>query len=211
MRAGGSDAPEAPVVSLVVPSHRKSAVYADSRGSGVHGSRPGRPLIGGDFGGSCFCAPTRCLPRSAPAGRRPVRSPSGDLPGVAAPAGRVLPRWSQALRLGHAHSTARPLRRASGNAAATWCAWAALCFRSRAARAASGAPTNATAGVYAACVNAAGGRGAEARRQPKGVAELGICGVAAAVANVIYNATGVPVRDYPITLDKLLGRLPDVG
>jgi xanthine dehydrogenase YagR molybdenum-binding subunit len=45
----------------------------------------------------------------------------------------------------------------------------------------------------------------------KGVAELGICGVAAAVANAIYNATGVRVRDYPITLDKLLSRLPDVG
>jgi len=45
----------------------------------------------------------------------------------------------------------------------------------------------------------------------KGVGELGICGVSAAVANAIYNATGVRVRDYPITLDKLLGRLPDVG
>ena len=30
------------------------------------------------------------------------------------------------------------------------------------------------------------------------------CGVAAAVANAVYNATGVRVRDYPITLDKLL-------
>jgi xanthine dehydrogenase YagR molybdenum-binding subunit len=38
----------------------------------------------------------------------------------------------------------------------------------------------------------------------KGVGELGICGVGAAVANAIYNATGVRVRDYPITLDKLL-------
>jgi xanthine dehydrogenase YagR molybdenum-binding subunit len=45
----------------------------------------------------------------------------------------------------------------------------------------------------------------------KGVAELGICGVGAAVANAIYNATGVRVRDYPITLDKLLDRLPYVG
>ncbi len=45
----------------------------------------------------------------------------------------------------------------------------------------------------------------------KGVGELGICGVAAAVANAIYNATGVRVRDYPITLDKLLRRLPEVG
>ncbi len=45
----------------------------------------------------------------------------------------------------------------------------------------------------------------------KGVAELGICGVAAAVANAIYNATGVRVRDYPITLDKLMDSLPDVA
>ncbi|HEX4408660.1 MAG TPA: aldehyde oxidoreductase molybdenum-binding subunit PaoC [Xanthobacteraceae bacterium] len=42
----------------------------------------------------------------------------------------------------------------------------------------------------------------------KGVGELGICGVGAAVANAIYNATGVRVRDYPIRLDKLLERLP---
>jgi xanthine dehydrogenase YagR molybdenum-binding subunit len=42
----------------------------------------------------------------------------------------------------------------------------------------------------------------------KGVGELGICGLAAAVANAVYNATGVRVRDYPITLDKLLDRLP---
>jgi xanthine dehydrogenase YagR molybdenum-binding subunit len=45
----------------------------------------------------------------------------------------------------------------------------------------------------------------------KGVGELGICGVGAAVANAIYNATGVRVRDYPITLDKILDRLPHVG
>jgi xanthine dehydrogenase YagR molybdenum-binding subunit len=45
----------------------------------------------------------------------------------------------------------------------------------------------------------------------KGVAELGICGVAAAIANAIYNATGVRVREYPITLNKLLNRLPDIG
>jgi xanthine dehydrogenase YagR molybdenum-binding subunit len=44
----------------------------------------------------------------------------------------------------------------------------------------------------------------------KGVGELGICGVGAAVANAIYNATGVRVRDYPITLDKLIDKLPAV-
>ena len=43
----------------------------------------------------------------------------------------------------------------------------------------------------------------------KGVGELGICGVAAAMANAVYNATGVRVRDYPITLDKLLDGLPE--
>jgi xanthine dehydrogenase YagR molybdenum-binding subunit len=42
----------------------------------------------------------------------------------------------------------------------------------------------------------------------KGVGELGICGVGAAVANAIYNATGVRVRDYPVTLDKMLAKLP---
>ena len=42
----------------------------------------------------------------------------------------------------------------------------------------------------------------------KGVAELGICGVAAAVANAVYNATGVRVRNYPITLDKLITGMP---
>lgn len=45
----------------------------------------------------------------------------------------------------------------------------------------------------------------------KGIGELGLCGVAAALANAIYNATGVRVRDYPITLDKLLDRMPEIG
>jgi xanthine dehydrogenase YagR molybdenum-binding subunit len=38
----------------------------------------------------------------------------------------------------------------------------------------------------------------------KGVGELGICGAAAAVANAVYNACGVRIREYPITLDKIL-------
>ena len=38
----------------------------------------------------------------------------------------------------------------------------------------------------------------------KGIGELGICGAGAAVANAVYNATGSRVRDYPLTLDKLL-------
>ena len=42
----------------------------------------------------------------------------------------------------------------------------------------------------------------------KGVGELGLCGVSAAVANAIYNATGARVREYPITLDKIIDQLP---
>jgi xanthine dehydrogenase YagR molybdenum-binding subunit len=45
----------------------------------------------------------------------------------------------------------------------------------------------------------------------KGVGELGNCGVGAAVANAIYNATGVRVRDYPITLDKLIEHMPSLA
>jgi xanthine dehydrogenase YagR molybdenum-binding subunit len=45
----------------------------------------------------------------------------------------------------------------------------------------------------------------------KGVGELGLCGVGAAIANAVYNATGVRVRDYPITMDKYLDRLPAIA
>jgi xanthine dehydrogenase YagR molybdenum-binding subunit len=38
----------------------------------------------------------------------------------------------------------------------------------------------------------------------KGIGELGIVGTAAAIANGVYHATGIRVRDLPITLDKLL-------
>ena len=45
----------------------------------------------------------------------------------------------------------------------------------------------------------------------KGVGELGLCGVGAAIANAIYNATGVRVREYPITLDKIIGGMAKVA
>jgi xanthine dehydrogenase YagR molybdenum-binding subunit len=38
----------------------------------------------------------------------------------------------------------------------------------------------------------------------RGIGEIGITGVVAAVANAVYHATGVRVRELPITLDKLL-------
>lgn len=38
----------------------------------------------------------------------------------------------------------------------------------------------------------------------RGIGEIGITGVAAAIANAVFNATGKRVRDLPITLDKLL-------
>jgi xanthine dehydrogenase YagR molybdenum-binding subunit len=44
----------------------------------------------------------------------------------------------------------------------------------------------------------------------KGVGELGNCGANAAVANAVFNAVGARVRDFPITLEKLLPGLPPV-
>jgi xanthine dehydrogenase YagR molybdenum-binding subunit len=38
----------------------------------------------------------------------------------------------------------------------------------------------------------------------RGIGEIGITGVGAAVANAVYNAAGKRIRDLPITLDKLL-------
>ncbi len=38
----------------------------------------------------------------------------------------------------------------------------------------------------------------------KGIGEVGIVGVAAAVANAVFNATGKRVRNLPITPDKLI-------
>ena len=38
----------------------------------------------------------------------------------------------------------------------------------------------------------------------KGLGEIGIVGVAGAIANAIFHATGKRIRDLPITLDKLL-------
>ncbi|MDJ0278928.1 aldehyde oxidoreductase molybdenum-binding subunit PaoC [Sphingomonas sp. 2R-10] len=45
----------------------------------------------------------------------------------------------------------------------------------------------------------------------KGVGELGLSGVAPAIANAVYNATGVRVRDYPVTLEKHLDGLPEIA
>jgi xanthine dehydrogenase YagR molybdenum-binding subunit len=41
----------------------------------------------------------------------------------------------------------------------------------------------------------------------KGIGEIGIVGTAAAIANAVYHATGIRVRDLPITLDKLLPKV----
>jgi CO/xanthine dehydrogenase Mo-binding subunit len=40
----------------------------------------------------------------------------------------------------------------------------------------------------------------------RGIGEIGITGVAAALANAVYHATGVRVRELPITLDKILAK-----
>lgn len=45
--------------------------------------------------------------------------------------------------------------------------------------------------------------------QAKGIGELAISGAGAAIGNAIFNATGVRVRDFPATLDRILPHLPD--
>ncbi|MER9629023.1 xanthine dehydrogenase family protein molybdopterin-binding subunit [Mesorhizobium sp. M0296] len=45
----------------------------------------------------------------------------------------------------------------------------------------------------------------------KGLGELGVCGAGAAVANAVYNAAGARVREFPITLDKVLPALPVIA
>ncbi|MDM7955677.1 xanthine dehydrogenase family protein molybdopterin-binding subunit [Blastomonas sp.] len=45
--------------------------------------------------------------------------------------------------------------------------------------------------------------------QAKGVGELGICGAAGAITNAIYNACGARLRNFPMTLDKVIPHLPD--
>lgn len=42
----------------------------------------------------------------------------------------------------------------------------------------------------------------------KGIGELGICGAGASLANAVYNACGVRIRGYPITLDKIISKMP---
>ena len=45
----------------------------------------------------------------------------------------------------------------------------------------------------------------------KGIGELGVCGSAAAVTNAVFNAVGFRVRNFPITLNKVLGGWPPNG
>jgi len=45
----------------------------------------------------------------------------------------------------------------------------------------------------------------------KGVGELGICGAGAALANAVFNACGVRIRDYPLSIDKMLPALISAG
>lgn len=45
----------------------------------------------------------------------------------------------------------------------------------------------------------------------KGIGEIGIVGTAASVANAAWHATGVRVRDLPVTLDAFLPGLPEQG
>jgi xanthine dehydrogenase YagR molybdenum-binding subunit len=42
----------------------------------------------------------------------------------------------------------------------------------------------------------------------KGIGELGIVGTAAAIANAVYHATGLRVRDLPILIERVRAGLP---
>jgi xanthine dehydrogenase YagR molybdenum-binding subunit len=44
----------------------------------------------------------------------------------------------------------------------------------------------------------------------KGIGEIGIVGTAAAIGNAVHHATGIRIRDLPLRLDKLVGRLASV-
>ena len=39
----------------------------------------------------------------------------------------------------------------------------------------------------------------------KGIGEIALVGVAPAIANAVYNATGKRIRRFPITPDKIIG------
>ena len=43
----------------------------------------------------------------------------------------------------------------------------------------------------------------------KGIGETAISGAAAAIINAVYNAVGIRVYDFPVTLDKLIDQLPE--
>lgn len=42
----------------------------------------------------------------------------------------------------------------------------------------------------------------------KGIGELGVCGIGGAIASAVFHATGIRVRDFPLTPDKLIPYLP---
>jgi xanthine dehydrogenase YagR molybdenum-binding subunit len=45
----------------------------------------------------------------------------------------------------------------------------------------------------------------------RGIGEIGVTGLAAAVANAVYHATGKRIRSLPITLEKLIDEIPVVS
>ena len=44
----------------------------------------------------------------------------------------------------------------------------------------------------------------------KGIGEIGIVGLAAAIGNAVYNATGARVRDFPLTPDKVIAAMANL-
>ncbi|MFC5752739.1 xanthine dehydrogenase family protein molybdopterin-binding subunit [Actinomadura rugatobispora] len=86
-------------------------------------------------------------------------------------------------------------------------------FEDTATDAETGRIANATFGDYLVAVNAdvpdmdvffAGGPDRATPIGTKGVGEIGLVGIAAAVANAVHHATGRRIRSLPITIDRLL-------
>jgi CO/xanthine dehydrogenase Mo-binding subunit len=77
----------------------------------------------------------------------------------------------------------------------------------------TGRIANATFGDYLVAVNAdvpdldvvfVGERDPDNPIGVKGIGEVGLVGIAAAIANAVYHATGRRIRSLPITIDQLL-------
>ena len=144
----------------------------------------------------------RAVRRGRGSTRTPARSASPRMLGVFA-AGRIVNPHDRPLAAHRRHDHGAVDGAARGE---------------RHGRASSATTSTTTSPQYhvPACADVARHRGGLDRRATtrtstrsatKGIGEIGIVGTAAAIANAVHHATGVRVRDLPIRLDRLLGRM----